>query len=97
MWGETGPEFAYSWFHGLANALNREMNKGTEPAHYRELLGFINSVLRDCGEEVRNCIDVSFVENLFWQVPSARTESYWQLLPGPLKQLYLGFHSRPPN
>ncbi len=97
MWNEAGPELAYSWFHGLANTLNREMNKGADPVHYRELLEFINSVLRDCDKEVRNCIDVSFVENLFWQVPAERAESYWQSLPGPIKQLYLEFHSRPPS
>jgi hypothetical protein len=52
--------------------------------------------LKDCSAEVRNCIDVSFVENLFWQVPANRAEGYWQQLPGPLKQLYLQFHRRAP-
>jgi hypothetical protein len=48
-----------------------------------------------CGE-VRNCIDVSFVENLFWQVTPDRSGPYWARMPDLLKRLYLGFHSKPP-
>ena len=96
QWGERLPEDEYSWFQSLANALNAQMRKRVAAADHRALFEFINRALRDCSAEVARCIDVSFVENLFWQVPADQAQGYWQQLPGPLKQLYLQFHSRPP-
>ncbi|WP_177326914.1 hypothetical protein [Pseudomonas sp. ML96] len=95
-WGDPLPQFEYSWFHSLANALNAQMNKGIAPSDHLPLFTLISDALEDCSAEVRNCIDVSFVENLFWQVPSDKAEGYWQQLPNPLKQLYLQFHRRAP-
>ncbi|MDD0844294.1 DUF7674 family protein [Pseudomonas sp. Gutcm_11s] len=95
-WGEPFPEYEYSWFQSLANALNAQMKKAVAPANHLPLFTLISDALGDCSAEVRNCIDVSFVENLFWQVPADRAEGYWQQLPAPLKQLYLGFHRRAP-
>ena len=95
-WGEPEPEFAYSWFGSLANALNNDMNKGSDAKKYMTLFSFFNHTLQDCDPEIKNCIDVSFVENLFWQVPGNKAEPYWLKLPASLKELYIGFHSRAP-
>jgi hypothetical protein len=95
-WGELDPEFAYSWFQSLANALNAEMCKGTNHENHSKLFAFISGSLENCTKEIYTCIDVSFTENLFWQVPSEKAAPYWHALPEPLKELYLGFHRRAP-
>lgn len=95
-WGEPDPEFSYSWFHSLADALNSEMNRGVPYSTYATVFSFINGVLPGCSQEIFKCIDVSFVENLFWQVPRAKAGPYWQEMPNPLKELYVGFHHRTP-
>ena len=95
-WGELDPEFAYSWFQSLANALNVEMRKGTSYENYSKLFTFISNSLVNCTKEIYICIDVSFTENLFWQVPGEKAAPYWQALPEPIKELYLGFHRRAP-
>ncbi|MFV9657321.1 hypothetical protein ACNFCK_20740 [Pseudomonas sp. NY15366] len=96
LWSELDPEFAYSWFGSLANALNSEMCKGTNHGSHSELFIFISNSLENCTKEIHKCIDVSFTENLFWQVPSEKAAPYWHALPEPLKELYLGFHRRAP-
>jgi hypothetical protein len=95
-WGELDPEFAYSWFQSLANALNAEMCKGTDHENHSRLFTFISNSLENCTKEIYTCIDVSFTENLFWQVPGEKAALYWHALPEPLKELYLGFHRREP-
>lgn len=96
LWGEVSPDFAYSWFGSLANVLNAEMNEGAGYSAHSSLFTFMADCLRDCSQEVHNCIDVSFVENLFWQVPSNKAAPYWTQMPEPLKNLYLGFHRSAP-
>lgn len=96
LWGEVSPDFAYSWFGSLANVLNAEMNKGAGYSAHSSLFTFMADCLRDCSQEVHNCIDVSLVENLFWQVPSNKAAPYWTQMPEPLKDLYLGFHRSAP-
>jgi hypothetical protein len=95
-WGEPDPEFAYSWFESLANTLNSSMNKDINANSYMKLFSFFNQTLQGCAPEIKNCIDVAFVENLFWQVPSNKAEPYWAKLPASLKELYIGFHNRTP-
>jgi hypothetical protein len=97
QWGELDPEFAYSWFESLANALNGEMSNQVDYSVHEPLFRYISSVFPGAGESVRKCIDVAFVENLFWQVPSAKCALYWELLPATLRGLYLDFHRREPS
>lgn len=95
--GELEPDDAYSWFHSLANELNRQMSRSIAFETHKPLFHFIGEAALVCDEEARECIDVSFVENLFWGVPESKTEPYWRELPARLKQLYLSFHHRPPT
>ncbi len=90
-------EGAYSWFESAANALNAEMKREGDLAGCSEFFEFVDSIFASASEEVRRCIDVSFVENLFWQVPPAKAAAYWNKLPPQLQALYVGFHNRPPN
>ena len=94
-WGDFAPEDEYSWFHSLANALNSEMRRQVSYSVHEPLFLFLSDVLRGCSEEVFKCIDVSFVENLFWQVSPDKAEPYWLPMPARLKELYIVFHSKP--
>jgi hypothetical protein len=89
-------EWAYMWFHSLADMLNANMRKNAR----LEDAGAVFDYMRDqfmngCGD-VRHCIDVAFVENLYWEVSPDRARPYWARMPDLLKKLYLGFHSKPP-
>ena len=96
QWDSLDPQFAYSWFESLANALNAEMLSSVDYEAHASLFGFINAELSVASKEVFTCIDVALVENLFWRVPNASAAPYWQRLPNPLKELYIGFHGRTP-
>jgi hypothetical protein len=97
-WGDDAyaPEGAYSWFESLANALNAEMNGAVSYTVHAPLFACIGDVLAGCGKPVYECIDVAFVENLFWRVTVSKAAPYWHALPRPLQDLYIGFHNRPP-
>lgn len=92
---EVEPSFL--WFDSLAQALNIEMGKGVPAQDYESLFSFFASALASGESEVRECIDVSFVENLFWKVPSEpQIRAYWQRMPSSLQLLYIAFHGAEP-
>jgi len=93
---EVGSKYSYLWFGHLANALNLEMAKGVPFGTHAALFRFFSDAFLKGSEEVKECVDVSFVENLFWQVDMVRAQDYWQGLPQPLKDLYIGFHGTAP-
>lgn len=88
--------YSYSWFEALANALNDEMRKDIDPGTHGELFETISNAFSTEGSDIKNAIDVAFVENLFWQVPENKSECYWVVLPKTLKELYVNFHGRTP-
>ena len=97
LWGDfTGEYYSYSWFEALANALNKEMGRGVSASAYQDLLSLISASFDSGDEAVRVCIDVAFVENLFWQVPKNKSADYWAALPENLRELYLAFHRHAP-
>lgn len=94
-WGDmldTGVE--YAWFEALADALNEEVRREVPQATHLPVFQFLAGAFQAGSEPVQQCIDVAFVENLFWQVPSAKCAPYWEKLPPRLKQLYTSFHRR---
>lgn len=94
-WGDCPPDGAHSWLESLANALNDEMRGRVAAAVHLPLMQHIENAL-DSSEEVYRCVDVAFVENLYWQIGGERAAPYWALMPTRLRKLYLGFHPRPP-
>ncbi|MFT3736460.1 MAG: hypothetical protein QM776_15825 [Rhodocyclaceae bacterium] len=98
LWDDfVGEHYSYSWFEALANALNKEMNRKVPVTTHQELLVVISSSFESGDEAVRQCIDVAFVENLFWQVTHLESViAYWTVLPENLKELYIAFHGRGP-
>jgi hypothetical protein len=93
---ELCDEYAYMWFHSLADMLNEEMRKQTSVDDAGTVFDFMRDQFLIRTAAVRTCIDVSFVENLFWEVSPEKAHIYWLRMPDLLKSLYLGFHSKPP-
>lgn len=87
-WEVIDPEFAYAWFESLAKAINQDMHKGVAAQQYKDVFEFLRKQYLFGDNKVKDCIDVSFTENLFWQVQSSNAEHYWLLLPDLLKDLY---------
>lgn len=96
IWGEVDDEYAYSWFESLANAVNKKMVKGDSPLKHSYVFRLMSAQYNQGDKEVKNCIDVAFTENLFWNVPAEKAEPYWLILPTNLKELYIAFHHRTP-
>ncbi|GAB1255769.1 hypothetical protein NBRC116494_02710 [Aurantivibrio plasticivorans] len=88
---------SHSWFESLANALNDEMSKRRPIQDYGPLLNAISQAFECGSDELKNTIDVAFVENLFWQVGPNDSEPFWHILPVNLRALYIAFHGRAPG
>ena len=68
--------FAYSWFQSLANMLNAHMCRMAGQKSCKTVFDYMRQQFLNGSLEVRNCIDVSFVENLFWGMPAAKATWY---------------------
>ena len=86
----------FFWFECLANYINKEMNREVPPNEYQQVFKYFRSTYLFSTEEVRECIDVSFIENLFHNVSTAKATPYWTALPDLLCDLYINFHHRSP-
>lgn len=95
-YGELRPELAFVWLESLAATVNAGMSWKTPNPEHTSLFRDIASAFREGTEEIRRCIDVSFVENLFWEVPAEKVQAHWQSLPSVLQELYVAFHKRTP-
>lgn len=89
-------ENLYAWFESLANALNDDMRSEVPFRAHESLFLFMDGAASRNVEEIHKCVDVAFVENLFWSVPSAKASPYWAKLPQRLRKLYVDFHHREP-
>lgn len=96
IWESVDDDTAYSWFESLAGTINDQMGEAKQVANLALVFSYIEGKHRGGDDKVKSCIDVSFVENLFWQVKPKSAASVWPKLPKSLQQLYLNFHSRPP-
>ena len=97
-WGEppTEEQDSYSWFESVSRALNNEMQREAYIQECQAFFQFVESSFRTGSDEVKNCIDVALVENLFWQVSPKKAGPYWQALPPVLQKLYVDLHARTP-
>ena len=98
LWGECNDlEYdTHSWFEALANVLNKQMSLSVPAERFKDLFLDISIAFKSDNEDVRKCIDVAFVENLYWQVTPEKAESYWNIMPETLQELYVNFHHRTP-
>lgn len=96
LWGTPDDNFAYVWFESLANALNQCMRESLSPADMRPIFGFFSNAAGLTNPEIYDCVDTSFTENLFREVPATSAAPYRCILPANLQALYLRFHNKAP-
>jgi hypothetical protein len=97
IWDSVEHEAAFLWFESLAGALNAQMGIPEQRAEFVTIFKYLDMKYRTGSKEIRNCIDVSFVENLFWEVVPKNAALVWATLPKNLQQLYIEFHGRSPK
>jgi hypothetical protein len=93
---EVGLGTPFFWFECLAMYINKEMIKEVDAREFKIVFEYFRTKYLFCGEHIKECIDVSFTENLFHNVSAGKAEQYWELLPDLLKDLYINFHHRTP-
>ncbi|THB65748.1 MAG: hypothetical protein D6B27_08035 [Gammaproteobacteria bacterium] len=91
-YGEPMPEFL--WFESLAYTINAKMLKLENIEDIKGLFEFLGRKYNCGSDDIKKCIDVSFTENLFSEVPPLKTKPYWTVLPNNLKELYISFHGK---
>lgn len=97
VWGSIGSDTAYLWFESLASALNTQMGFPEEHSKFVPVFAYFDTKFRTGNSDIKNCIEVSFIENLFWQVIPRSAAPVWILLPKTLQKLYVDFHEQPPK
>ncbi len=97
IWDSVEDDTAFSWFESLASTVNDQMGVQKQGSDLAAVFHYFERKLQGNDDEVKHCIDVSFVENLFWQVKSKPAATIWANLPRPMQQLYISFHGRPPT
>jgi hypothetical protein len=95
-WDELAAESTHVWFESLAETINADMRTEVPFEEHEALFSSLVDAFERGSKEVRSCIDVSFTENLFWNVPPDKLKQYWLPLPQRLKDLYVAFHKRAP-
>lgn len=86
----------YCWFESLAEEMNADMRARQQHQTHRAIFEFFRQQFMLGDESVKNCIEVAWLEHLFWQVPAKLAASDWNALPSVFKQLYISFHQRSP-
>ena len=95
-WNELAAESTHVWFESLADTINVDMKAQVPFQQHQLLFMTMADAFEQGSREVKSCIDVSFTENLFWNVPPDKVEQYWSPLPQRLRDLYVAFHQRAP-
>ena len=78
LWIET--------FADVTNILIAARNRKEVTKHF----SFFSRQYLEGSEEIKNCIDVSYVENLFFDLPDEDKKWAWKLLSEDLKKVYVG-------
>lgn len=95
MW-ENIDDSVYCWFESLAEEMNADMRGGQQHQTHAAIFDFFRQQFMLGDESVKNCIEVAWLEHLFWQVPAKLAASDWHTLPSVFKQLYVSFHQKSP-
>lgn len=77
-----------AWFECLADVLNKRMGNPEYRDEMLDVFKFCDSSFCSGQPDVKECIDVCFVENLFHGVTRQVSKSVWPTLPKKLQQMY---------
>jgi hypothetical protein len=87
-------ELDYLWIEALADVTNACIRRRNQQAMEHQFRFFSEQFDRG-SEAVRKCIDVSYVENLMWELSSEDKKWAWLQLPENLQNLYIMMWGNP--
>lgn len=91
---EPREELNYLWVEAFADVTNniiRNRDKRELDAHFH----FFSEQLEHGSQSVKNCIDVSYVENLMWSLEARDKKWAWPQIPKNLQALYIAIWGEP--
>ena len=81
-------ETEYLWLEALADITNMYIQRRNQDK-LRKALHFFSKEFDSGTNTIKNCIDVSYMENLMWDLNSADKKWVWPQIPENLKKLYV--------
>ena len=84
----------YLWIEAVAEATNRLL-RARETQRARAHLAFFSRHLAGGPPAVRECIKVSYAQNLLWNLPPEDRRWAWPLIPANLQACYAALWGRP--
>ncbi len=91
---EIENDLFYLWIEALADVTNEFIQQKSE-SEIRCLFAFFSRRFDTENEKIKNCIEVSYVENLMFDAGNADAEWAWPYLPENLKRLYVAMWGSP--
>lgn len=87
-------EFYYLWVEAFADTTNQLIRERNEQEFQKHLVFFSKQLDRG-NDLIKKCIDVSYVENLMWNLENKDKKWAWPQIPKNLKRLYLVMWGKP--
>lgn len=84
----------YIWVEALADVTNMYVRRRDQQEVEKHLRFFAVELDRR-SDAVKNCIDVSYVENLMWDLKREDKAWFWPRIPENLRKLYVAFWGGP--
>ena len=82
------------WIEALADVTNDAIRERREDI-LKEQTSFMAQQYQMGSEEVKKCIDVSYVENLMWELEARDKAWAWPLFPDDVRKLYVAMWGEP--
>lgn len=84
----------YLWVEALADVTNRQIRQRNQKKVTTQLL-FLSEQFEHGTDTVKNCIEVSYVENLMWNLNSEDKKWAWPQIPENFQRLYIAMWDQP--
>ena len=91
---ESDEEAEYLWVEAFADVTNMYVHQRNQH-EVEEQLRFFSEQFDRGTDTVKNCIDVSYVENLMWNLKAEDKKWVWHQIPENLQRLYIAMWGIP--
>ena len=91
---DSEADAGYLWVEAFADVTNMCIRRRDQD-EVRKQLDFFSKQLDQGTDTVKNYIDVSYVENLMWDLAPKDKKWVWPLIPENLKKLYVTMWGKP--
>ncbi|MBW1783419.1 MAG: hypothetical protein JRL30_22085 [Deltaproteobacteria bacterium] len=91
---ESEEDSEHLWVEALADVTNAHIQQRNQK-EVKTQLRFFSEQFDRGPDAVKNCIDVSYVENLMWNLPPEDKKWVWPQIPENLQHLYIAIWGLP--